>query len=438
MITELIFTFVYAILFSAIIWLHPFFKLADVKKIWVLSFFLLKIIAGLFLFWVYSSYYTQRETADIFKYFDDSKIMYDALWRKPADYFQMLFGINNDNPYFDTKYYMQMNNWYRVYESNLYNDSHTIIRFNALVRLFSFGYYNVHAVFMSFIAFIGLMGIYKTVQSFFINVNKFLLFAVFLLPSVVFWTSGVLKEGLLVFAMGVFLYLFFKLIAQKKLSLFCYGLMMFTFLLLFIIKLYIIAALVPVLIAYTWVALTKNKKVLFKYFSIIVVLLITALIFTLFSEKFPLLHMLAQKQNDFVNLSISIEAGSLVSTDYLQPTWQSFLYQTPMALVNTLFRPVLWEAGSVMMLPAALENLVVVAFMLLTGFFFKKPSKANLNLFLFSITFTILVYWIIGITTPVLGAIVRYKVPVFPFLIIALLLLWDEEKVKKYLPKFLH
>lgn len=437
MIMELIFTIIYTVLFSAIIWYHPFFKFPDIKKLWVLSFFLLKIVASLFLFWVYSSYYTQRETADIFKYFDDSKIMYDALWSKPTDYFQMLFGINNDNPYFDTKYYMQMNNWYRVYESNLYNDSHTIIRFNAMVRLFSFGYYNVHGVFMSFIAFIGLVGIYKTIQSYFLALKKTLMFVIFLLPSVLFWTSGVLKEGLLVFAMGLFLFLFFKFLEQKKLSVLQFLLLIGTLMLMFIIKLYIIAAFIPVLLAFAWVFRTKNNKVILKYLCIVVLLFSIALIYSFFSEKFPILHMLAQKQNDFVRLALSMESGSLVSTDYLQPTWQSFLYNTPMALVNTLFRPVIWEASNVMMLPAALENLVIVAFMLLTIFFYKKPSKANLNLFLFSIAFTILVYWIIGITTPVLGAIVRYKVPVFPFLIIALMLLWDDNKIKKYLPKFL-
>jgi len=80
----------------------------------------------------------------------------------------MLLGIGNDSPYFDA-YYKEMNNWYRVFESNIYNDSHTIIRFNAAMRLFSFGYFNVHTVFMCFLSFTGLVALYRFFVRYFEN-----------------------------------------------------------------------------------------------------------------------------------------------------------------------------------------------------------------------------------------------------------------------------
>jgi len=89
------------------------------------------ILFGVALWWIYTYYYPDRSTADIFKYFDDSKVMYDALWKHPADYFKMLFAIGNDNAYFDSNYYSHMNYWYREFDNKIYNDSHTIIRFNA-------------------------------------------------------------------------------------------------------------------------------------------------------------------------------------------------------------------------------------------------------------------------------------------------------------------
>jgi hypothetical protein len=85
--------------------------------------------------------------------------MTNALFTQPADGLRMLFAIGNDTPYFTEHYYSAMNNWVRQYESNLYNDAHTMIRFNAVLRLFSFGHYHVHTVFASFISLIGLVAL---------------------------------------------------------------------------------------------------------------------------------------------------------------------------------------------------------------------------------------------------------------------------------------
>ena len=51
---------------------------------------------GFGLFLIYSYHYPYRQDADTFKYFDDSKYMYDAFWKNPGDYFKMLLGFDND------------------------------------------------------------------------------------------------------------------------------------------------------------------------------------------------------------------------------------------------------------------------------------------------------------------------------------------------------
>jgi hypothetical protein len=38
---------------------------------------------------------------------------------------------------------------------------------------------------------------------------------------------------------------------------------------------------------------------------------------------------------------------------------------------------------------------------------------------------------IIGLTTPIIGAIVRYKIPAIPFLMIAALMFFDSQKLPK-------
>ena len=133
---EVLLVAAYASFFLFLISRMKFFECEGISRKTIQCVFILKIFFGFCLYLIYTYYYTDRSTADIYKYFDDSKVLFDALFIHPKDYFQMLFGIDNDAPYFDV-YYNQMNHWYREYDSNLYNDSHTIIRFNAAVRLLS-------------------------------------------------------------------------------------------------------------------------------------------------------------------------------------------------------------------------------------------------------------------------------------------------------------
>ncbi|MCC6836969.1 MAG: hypothetical protein IT234_00405, partial [Bacteroidia bacterium] len=211
---EIILSLAYTTFFVFLIQKIRFFELSGISKKWVTGAFLLKVIAGFAVWAIYTFYYTDRATSDIYKYFDDSKVIFDALKSNPSHYLAMLTGIGNDGADFN-QYYYQMNFWARAHDTNVLNDSHTIIRFNALVRLFSMGYFNVHTVFMCFLSFIGLVAIYKTFSEFLIDKKKELFFVVFLLPSVLFWGSGVLKEGILFFALGVMIYNFNRLFELK-------------------------------------------------------------------------------------------------------------------------------------------------------------------------------------------------------------------------------
>ena len=150
---------------ALLLWLMrklPYFRAVPGLPLkWVSAIFLLKILAGSALWAVYTYVYSDRATADVFKYFDDSAHMYKALHDRPLDYLRMLLGIGNDTPEFMDRYYSYMNNWVRHFESNLYNDAHTIIRYNAAVRLVSFGEFHVHTVLSAFLSLAGMLGIHR-------------------------------------------------------------------------------------------------------------------------------------------------------------------------------------------------------------------------------------------------------------------------------------
>ena len=140
MIEFLLSTF-YFLIFCLMIIKSSFFQDENISRSWFLGLFGLKVIVGVILTLIYSIYYTDRSTADIFKYFDDGKILFEAFESKPKDYLKMMFGINSTTEYFNVAYYQKMKFWTRAYEDGLVSDTHIIIRFNALLQFFSLGYF---------------------------------------------------------------------------------------------------------------------------------------------------------------------------------------------------------------------------------------------------------------------------------------------------------
>ena len=114
--------------------------------------FIIKIIAALALYVIYTQYYKDRAYADIFRYYDDSEVIYNTLFSTPWDFFRMLTGIDGRAPEI-VPYYDVMKNWYNT--DLIFNDSRTMIRINAFLRLFSMGTYFPHAVVMCFLAMLG-------------------------------------------------------------------------------------------------------------------------------------------------------------------------------------------------------------------------------------------------------------------------------------------
>src|ERR1035438_7336814 len=103
----------YTALFIFIILKINFFKSELLSRKFIVLIFILKIIAGTALWFVYTRLYTDRLSADIFKYFDDGKILYNTLFSKPLDYFKMLFGFPDSSlqHYYDD----DMRNWTRSF-----------------------------------------------------------------------------------------------------------------------------------------------------------------------------------------------------------------------------------------------------------------------------------------------------------------------------------
>lgn len=489
---------IYILLFSLVIFFYKRSVELGLPRWAFVLVFLVKVASGFFLTYIYSSHYTDRSTADIFKYYDDAKIMHKALGEKPADYFSMLSGLGNDNLYYDTTYYAKMNHWYKRNDFGNYNDNHTIIRLNALIMPFSFGSFHVHTVFMCFISFLGLFALYKFFLSLY-RKKAFLIYViVFFIPSVVFWGSGVLKEGLLLFSLGILLLSFYELFFVKRIS-FKYGVLLFISLFLLLInKNYLLLVILPPLLAYYIVERFQIQRVFLFFISFHFMLFVLFYVgIKVGLDKKPI-TLIVQKQKDFINLAkggifllsndylvrlepekeneiikykldsvkllpntvylswrlnnfydtlgviengeqISFKvisklprAGSLLQDKPIAASWSSFIGFAPKAFYNSILQPSIFKKGSFVERMASLENIFILLFVVIC-FVFGDIKNCNKAFLWFSLFVVLIMFLIVGYTTPVAGAIVRYKMPSLPFLLMIGVNIICFEKLMRFL-----
>jgi hypothetical protein len=409
-----------------------FFVIDGISKRNLQLVFLLKIISGLGLSLIYTYYYTDRLYADCFKFYDDSKVIYDLFFTDKKIFFQFMFGLPHDNnAYMD--YSNVMHNWWNRY--NLYNENRTIIRLNVAIRFISLGYYQVHNVFFCFLSFTGLIAIAKLFLKELKDFKKLVFFFVFLFPSVLFWGSGVLKDGLILFCSGTALYFIDEFCADtnKKVS----GLILsicFLILLLFV-KVHVFFIFLPCYLAYA-LSIKNRKHILLKFSIVSVLFFIFLLSVPLFSRNINFLQYLVTKQSEFISLAQEVKAGSVIYIHPLHPNIWSLIQNSPMAFYNTMFRPNLLDSHSPFILLSALENIFIICFGIVAALSIAKNKIIITPMLCFSVIYVSALFVLVGLITPVMGAIVRYKIQGVPFLFFIFLALIDKDKLLKRFPFF--
>jgi hypothetical protein len=393
--------------------------------------FLIRMLSSLVVYYIYSSHYPIRAEADTFKYFDDSYYMAQAFWEHPIDFFQMLFGIDCNSAYFNETYFNNMSNWVRSYDNGLLNDNRLVIRFNAFIRIFSFGNYHIHALVFNLIAFLGSVSMgnvfYAVSKS---KIKSYL--AVFVIPSVIFWSSGIFKESILIFALGIFLFHFYN-VSKGKWKIKSGIILLGTLAILLVMKLYVFLAFLPACVCY-FMARNKAKPIL-TYLTVYTVFLLLGLALASLAPQYSFINLIVDKQRDFINLSQFFEVNSAFSMDYLEPTLWSLLKACPEAILNVFTKPWLGEVNSFLFIPPLFENLLLFVLFLFCFLWRKKLNSVQIRFVFFCLTFTLVMYLIIGLTTPITGALVRYKIPSAPFLWFSVLMILNTRKFPKGLRK---
>lgn len=429
---QILLTIAFSLFFLFLIGKLKFFRIRGIS-VKILQFgFVIKLLAGIAVGLVYTYYYTDRLTADTFKFFDDSKILFDAVYAQPLDYVRMLSGIGSNSAHLQ-HYYDTMTNWYDTFSP--FNDNRTMIRLNAFLRIFSMGYYYVHVAVVCFLSYIGIVLFVKVFSREFPE-NVLEIFLVFLLlPSVLFWGSGLLKDALVFFTFGLMISAFNRLIIspQVPLSAFCYFIL--TLFLLMITKFQVFLISLPLISA--WFITTRFKiNVLFSFSMVSVLFFI--LVYGV-SNAFPgmdLINLLVQKQQAFFTLAAIADAGSIISIPELKPEFFNLLINAPIGFFTSLTRPFISDTGAVLNTISAIENILILGLGIYCIVNFKLNNVKGKILPVFCLFYTLYSFTLIGMITPVLGAIVRYKAQALPFMVV-LFIIAAHPAIKKQLIRIL-
>ncbi|RMG81613.1 MAG: hypothetical protein D6707_04525 [Bacteroidetes bacterium] len=346
---------------------------------------------------------------DIFRYFNDAKVIYSNI-HSFNDFFCLLTDAHG-------KCFSVIEHtscWDKSYNYGIYNDNRPVIFINYLLLYLSGGYFFVHLLFFNLLSVAGFYRIYKAIEK--ANGLAFLFFLLVLIPgNVSFWTSGILKENILVFLMGFFipqLLLFNQNPSLKNLIL-----LITSTLPLFFVKGYFIVLLLPFLTAFAlWKTIKFDKINAYVSISAITLFLIIALYI-----EFPefMLHLKA-KQTDFYAALPS--SGLYFNPPEIKDNILGFVSQLPAGLFYSLIEPIpefnhhFWKTA-----PVFMENIFVLIFSVIIFI----RNKTNFSPLIFTLLLFIVTYLsIIGLVVPVTGALVRYKVPALIVLYICLSLVY--------------
>lgn len=243
--------------------------------------------------------------------------------------------------------------------------------------------------------------------------------ALLFLPSVVFWSSGVIKESVAFSAVAMLCVFFLSLIRNERFTaLRALGVAVFLFI-LFSLKYYWAAVLVPCMITAVIIQKIGPKKYVVPIFLLVFVLLAFLASFThpnFYISRF--LQVMVENHDIYI---VRSQPDKLIHYYNLTPDWWSVIINSPWALLSGLFRPMVFEVSNVPGYLAAIENLLLLGLVLWKLKFIRKPKVENHVIVLTAVVYVVVLCIFLALSTPNFGTLSRFRIGFLPFFVLLIL-----------------
>lgn len=407
----------YLILFAWLVTRTKFFTASGLTTPQLVIIFLLKVMAGILYGWIGVYYGEMAQMVDTWGYHYESVTEYRLLRSDPELFFSNIF--QNTYPDGYTKFLASENSWWNDLKGTFF------VKILAIFNLASFGNYYVNVIFYSFISLFGPVAIYRVMMDVFPGRKLPVLLATFLVPSVIYWTSGVHKDGIIFVGLGIVIYHIYFGLREGGFSLTRLLIVFFGLLLVLALRNFLIIPVLPALLA--WVLAAKLKYKPWIVFSIVYILFITLFFTARFIHprlNFP--EEVVSRQEAFLKLG----GGSAVAVNKMEPTFVSFVFNSPQAFTLSTIRPYPSDVRHLLSLAAAAEiNFLLLLF--IAFLIWRRKGTGWSPFLLFCIFFSFSILMMIGYTVDVLGAIVRYRSVVLTLLVVPMIAQIDWVKINR-------
>ncbi len=405
----------YLILISWLITRIRFFTNANLTQPQLVILFLLKVMAGIFYGWIGLYYGGLAKMADTWMFHSNSVLEYQLLQTDPREYFTNLFY----NPYeggFE-KFFNSDNSYWNDLKGNAY------IKVLSLLNIFSFGSYYVNVIFYSFITLFGPVAFYRVMTDIFPGHKTVLVLATFLVPSFLYWSSGLHKEGLIFLGISLVIYHTYFGWKENKFGFKRIVSIIAGLFLLLVLRNFLFVIIVPAL--FTWLLANRfPKKGLLVFGTLYLLFAILFFSVRYIKPEYDFPKAVVTKQQEFLKL----HGKTTVSIRQLKPTVGSFLVNTPQAITMSAIRPYPGDVNHILSLAAAAEIILLILIFLLF-LLFRSGHPASSNLIYFCLFFSFSVLLAIGFSVNNIGAIVRYRSVIIPLLVVPMMAMVNWKKV---------
>lgn len=427
---------------------------------------------GIIYLLVFTQYFGNGELyGDTRNFIHDGQVLSELASSDPLQFIQLLAGFDSNNLELLNNELAETNIWSYGDNGDFINDNRLIIKINALINLISAGNLWTHSVFFSALSFAGTLLLFKAFERF-TSRPTLLYYGLLVVPTISFWGGGITKECILLFSVGLFFYAGFKLLKDihwKTVTLFLIaigllafnkphvGIALFFFSWIFVFlraphfrkRQLFIAGLISVVLAVI-LSFTPNRinlvdRISFKQKDLINlgeggVFFINDSAFCAFDYKDNANFTYYESTNRIIahtatEGSYKLFGDTLFQQFTIQPSLKQYevyhiippstsiievnrvdysgtqlIKNIPQAFQNVLLRPYPWDPGDPSKILSFIENILLLGFFIWV-FINRKPGfsqkqKITLTYLLFV---SLVLLLIIGWTTPILGAIVRYK-----------------------------
>lgn len=320
-----------------------------------------------------------------------------------------------------------------------------VIRVAAVFDLLTFSSYSGTAVLFAVVSFIGAWLMYRTFYHMYPDFHGWLAVSCLFVPTVFFWGSGIFKDTVTLTALGIATYCLYQVAIERKIRLgYILGILV-CFWTIYSIKIYILLCFLPA--ALLWIGI--------RYIAGVRHVVARALLLPLGLMCIVALGYVAVKQvaqdDPRYNLNRIAEtarvtaydigfwtgkdAGSGYSLGELDGRLESMLRLAPQAINVSLYRPYLWEVNNPLMLLAALESFALLLVTLYV--LFSARTRVFRYLFhpdvIFCMVFGVIFAFAVGVSTYNFGTLSRYKIPLMPFFLVGIGLIYYYSKRERKL-----